>query len=359
MTKRIKATVAPAVLIWARTSAGYDLPLAAAKLKVDEEKLADWEAGDAQPSIPQLRNMATLYKRPLAVLYLAEPPMAFQPMQDFRRLPDIGPRKFSPNLTLEIRSAHQRRALALEMLAEAGEEAERFTLTTALNQNVETVGEAIRKAMGIDYAQQSRWHDYLVAFRTWRMRIEELGVLVFQATRLERDEASGFAYWAEMLPFMVVNRKDAYPRRTFSLLHELAHLMLHQSGVSDLDMDALRPQDAERIEIFCNQVAAATLMPRDVFLAEARVAEKGAGRHEWSDEVIKALSLTYGASREAVVRRLLTFNRTTDAFYKQKRAQYAREHQQRREREKAQNDGKGIPRNMPRETIANFGRPLV
>ncbi|HEV2817048.1 MAG TPA: XRE family transcriptional regulator [Allosphingosinicella sp.] len=359
MTKRIKATISAAVLTWARTSAGYDLETAAAKLKVEEDRLAAWEADEDQPSIPQLRKMAELYKRPLAVLYLPEPPLAFQPMHDFRRLPDFGPRRFSPALTLEIRLAHQRRSLALDMLAEGGEEAPRFMLRANLNENVEAVAGRIRDALKVDYGVQSGWRDFLAAFRGWRTRIEELGVLVFQASRIEHEEASGFAYWADTLPFMVVNRKDAYPRRAFSLLHELAHLMLHQSGVSDLEIDAPRPQNDERIEIFCNQVAAATLMPRDLFLVEPLVAEKGEGRHEWSDETIKALALIYGVSREAVARRLLTFGRASEAFYTRKRAQYAREYQQLREREKEKNEGKGIPRNMPLETVANFGRPLV
>ncbi len=359
MTKRVKAVVNPSVLVWARTSAGYDLAVIASKLKLDDERLIAWESGEDQPSIPQLRKLADLYMRPLAVLYLPEPPLAFMPMHDFRRLPDLGPRHFSPALTLEIRRAHQRRELALEMLGETGGETPTLDLNTTLNADIDSVGDGIRKALDVDYNLQAAWHNPLVAFRAWRTRIEKLGVLVFQASSLERDEASGFAYWAETLPFMVVNRKDAYPRRTFSLLHELAHLMLKQSGVSDLNVDAPRPRDDEKIEIFCNMVAAAALMPRAQFLAETLVDEKGLGQHEWSDEAIKTLSLTYGVSRDAVVRRLLTFGRVSTTFYQQKRVQYANEFRRQLELQRAQNADKPIPRNMPRETVANLGPTLV
>jgi Zn-dependent peptidase ImmA (M78 family) len=359
MTKRLKAAINPAVLVWARTSAGYDLATTASKLGLDESRISDWESGQDQPTIPQLRRLAELYKRPLAVLYLPEPPKTFQPMQDFRRLPDLGPRYFSPALTLEIRRAHQRRELALEMLEEAGDGVPSFTLRTAISADVDRAGEEIRKALDVVYGIQSKWRDPRVAFLAWRSRIEALGVLVFQASTIERDEASGFAYWADTLPFMVVNRKDAYSRRTFSLLHELAHLMLHQSGVSDLDLDAPRPQDDERVETFCNQIAAAALMPRSQFLSEALVAERGPGRHEWPDETIKSLASIYGVSREAVVRRLLTFNRTTAVFYQQKRAQYAAEFRARLAAQKEATADRPIPRNMPRETVANLGRTLV
>jgi len=184
-------------------------------------------------------------------------------------------------------------------------------------------------------------------------------VLVFQASRIASEEASGFAFWSDVLPFMVINRKDAYARRTFSMFHELAHLMLRQSGVSDLDIEGPRPADDEKIEVFCNQVAAAALMPRDLFLKEASIAAKGSGRHEWDDATVQSLSLTYGVSREAIVRRLLTLGRTTDAFYRRKRSQYAVEFQQQRQREREKNEGKPIPRNMPRETVADYGKPFV
>jgi len=359
MGNRTKALVNPAVLVWARTSAGYDLATAAVKLALDEERLAAWETGNDQATIAQLRKLAELYKRPLAVLYLPEPPMTFQPMHDFRRLPEFGLRHFSPTLTLAIRRAHQHRELALEMLAEAGETAPSFSLRTTLDADVEQVGAMIRQALDVDYSLQSSWRHPRVAFLAWRSRIEALGVLVFQAASIEREEASGFAYWAEKLPFMTVNRKDAYTRRTFSLLHELVHLMLQQSGVSDLDLEAPRLQRDAQIEVFCNQVAAAALMPREHFLSEAVVAEKGAGHHKWSDETIQVLANIYCVSREAVVRRLLTFNRTSKDFYQQKRMQYSAEFREQLVAQKAKNAGKPIPRNMPRETISNLGRPLV
>jgi Zn-dependent peptidase ImmA (M78 family)/DNA-binding XRE family transcriptional regulator len=359
MSKRPKATIKPALLIWARETAGFDLSTAAEKLDVEEEKLAAWEAGEDQPSIPQLRKAAELYKRPLAVLYLPEPPLTFQPMHDFRRLPDMGLRRFTPQLTLEIRAAHQRRELALELFEDVDEEPSVFSLTASIKDNPAAVGAFIRKALNVDYSLQSHWRDPRVAFLAWRSKIEDAGALVFQASRIESDEASGFAIWADTLPVMVVNRKDAYPRRVFSLLHELVHLMLRQSGVSDLEADGVRLQEDERVEAFCNHVAAATLVPQDLLLAEPIVTARGEGRHEWSDAEIQSLSMIYSVSRETIVRRLLTLHRASEDFYGRKRRQYAVEFQQQREREKAKNEGKPIPRNMPRETVADFGKPFV
>ena len=358
MAKRFKATINPALLTWARTTASYDLTEAAEKAKVEAETLRAWEAGDDQPSIAQLRKLAGLYKRPLAVLYLPQPPADPQAMHDFRRLPDLGPRRFSPGLALEVRRAQQRRELTVELYEENLVAPTPFNLTINERADPEAVGEQVRAALGIRHDQQSRWGNQLPAFREWRTRIEEAGVLVFQATRIESDEASGFAYWAETFPLIVVNRKDVYPRRTFSLLHELAHLMLRQSGVSEANVDAPRPAADAQIEVFCNHVAAAALMPRTAFLAEPLVAQRP-GVQDWPDDAIEVLSLTYNTSREGIVRRLLTFGRVTQGFYNGKRAQYAAEFRAQRQREREARGDDGIPRNMPRETIADFGRPFV
>jgi Zn-dependent peptidase ImmA (M78 family) len=359
MAKRLKAAIQPSVLTWARTTAGYDLDAAAVKLSLAAEVLTAWEAGEDKPSIPQLRKLAGLYKRPLAVLYLPEPPLAFQPMHDFRGLPDYGPRRFSPGLTLEVRSAQQRRLLALELFEDTSAEPVHFALEAAEGQDPESVGLAIRAALGVSYEGQRKWGDHRTAFRQWRTRIEEHGVLVFQTTRIESDEASGFAFWAEVLPTVVVNGKDVYSRRIFSLLHELAHLMLRQSGVSEMDVDAPRPDADARIEVFCNQVAAAALMPGQLFTQEAIVAARGVGFHEWSDAEIESLSNVYGVSREAVVRRLLSIGRATQAFYGRKRTQYIAEFVALKARQKAEAEGKPIRRHMPRETVGNYGRPFI
>lgn len=359
MAKRVKATINPDVLEWARTSASYSRPAAAEKLSINEDVLEAWEEGDDQPSIAQLRKLATLYKRPLAVLYLPQRPLTFQSMHDFRRLPESGSRTYSPQLAYEIRLAQQRRELALELAEEDGDdEFPSFALTTTLDASPEEVGREIRDALGVSFKIQAKWSDTRVAFIAWRSRIEELGVLVFQTTRVESKEASGFAHWAPKLPLIAVNRKDALGRRLFSLLHELAHLMIHQSGVSDLD-DGGRLASDQRVEVFCNKVAAAALMPKLQFLSQPTVGNAPPGRREWSDEEIGTLAKAFSVSREAVVRRLLTLERTTDEFYRQKRAQYLQEYAAIQARKRQQENKKPIPRNVPLETVSSVGRPLL
>src|SRR5262245_32253464 len=363
MAARVKALINPALVTWARETAGFSQAEAAERLGIEEARLATWEdpAADDAPSIPQLRKLAALFKRPLAVFYLPEAPQGFLVMRDLRRLPGTGARRYSPALQLEIRAGNERRELALELASDLELESPKFELRATDKEDPEKVGERIRAALGVTTELQLRWtdNDGRAGFNAWRFRIESKGVLVFQTTRFPSDEASGFAIAADTLPVIAVNRNDALTRRTFSLVHELAHLMIRVSGVSDLETDATRPPEDQQIEVFCNQVAAAALIPRDVLLADPQVGAQGTRSENWSDAEIRNLARQFNVSREALLRRLLTFDRTTDEFYQQKRRQYLAEYLASQARKREQAASSEMKRNMPQETVSNFGRPLV
>lgn len=361
MAKRVKAIVKPEVLTWCRTSAGYSIADAAGALRLRTEQLAAWETLDSDdaPSIPQLRKLSELYKRPLAVFFLQQVPRDFQVLRDLRRLPGTGPRIYSPAVILEMRRAEQQRALALELSEDLRETPTKFNLQAELREEPAVVAERIRTALGINFATQTDWAttDGRAAFNGWRKRVESVGVLVFQATRFDFDDASGFAIFEEVMPVIVVNRKDAVTRRTFSLVHELTHLLLRVSGVSDLDAEGDRSPEDSAIEIFCNQVAANALMPAREFRSVDVVRQKGAGRWEWSDDELTAIGKTFGTSREAVLRRLLGFNLTSEDFYRATRARLLEEYAAIKARQRESRSE--LKRNMPQETLSNFGRPLV
>jgi Zn-dependent peptidase ImmA (M78 family)/transcriptional regulator with XRE-family HTH domain len=363
MPARVKAIINPALISWARDSAGFTVAEAAQKLGIEETQLAGWEDPTVEdtPSIPQLRKLAGLFKRPLAVFFLPEPPKDFTVMRDLRRLPATGIRRYSPSLQMEIRAANERRELAVELAEDLEQEVPKLTLTATLGEDPEKVGERIRTKFGVTVPLQAQWRDNdgRAGFNAWRSRIEDAGVLVFQTTRFPSEDASGFAIAADTLPVIAVNRKDVPARRTFSLLHELTHLMLHVSGVSDLVTDAARSPEDQKLEIFCNQVAAAALIPKDALLTDPVVVAQGLRSINWSDGEIRELARQFNVSREALLRRLLTLDRTTVEFYGKKRQQYIAEHLANKATRKEEPEDAEIKRNMPQETVSNFGRPLV
>jgi Zn-dependent peptidase ImmA (M78 family) len=363
MAEKITAIVKPELITWARETAGFSIPEAAQRLGIEEDRLTKWEtvASGEAPTIPQLRKLAGLFKRPLAVFYLPERPKGFAVMRDLRRLPDTGIRRYSSALQMEIRAANERRELALELASDLDQELPKFNLSASYDEDPEKVGDRIRAAFAITLELQSRWRDAdgRTGFNSWRQKIEDAGVLVFQTTRFPSEDASGFAIAADTLPVIAVNRKDVPTRRTFSLLHELTHLMVHVSGVSDLVTDAARPPEDLKIEIFSNQVAAAALIPMEPLLAEPGVLAQGANSADWTDAEVSELARKFNVSREALLRRLLTLGRTTAEFYAQKRNQYLKEYAANKARQKELAEDAEMKRNMPQETVSNFGKPLV
>lgn len=356
MVKRVFAAVKPEILVWARTSAGFTLEAASTSLKIDATMLASWEAdGGEKPSVPQLRRLAELYKRPLAVFYLQEVPRQFQVVSDLRLVVPGEDRAYSPLLTHEIRVAQQRRELALELRDELDEPAKPFPFRLG-NESPEQAGELIRRFLGIEVVEIAKFGtdpNGRLGFNRWRAAIEQSGVLVFQSSRVPEDEASGFALAYDVMPVVVINRKDVPQRRLFSLLHEFAHIALRQSGVSDLKLYPARSQ-AFDIEIRCNVIAAAALMPKDELLRELN-ATTGDERI-LTDEAINRLARRFGVSRPALLIRLISQRVTDWDFYFQKVGQYRRDF----ERElKARPPLKNIKRNIPQESIGHLGRPFI
>jgi len=331
MGKGIEALVERGLLVWARRSAGYELHDAARKAQVKPDQLESWERGDSRPSIPQLRKLGRVYKRPLAVFFLPEPPMDFQPMRDFRRLPGEIAGVHSPQLRFEIRRAHSRRELALDLYEAVEGPPPQFSLRATLTDDPEHLGDFIRAALGITYDEQTTWTGLYAPLNHWRAALERAGVLVFQAVDIDVSEMRGFSISSTPLPAIVVNIKDAPRGRTFTMLHELCHIILHEGGLCDLFEESQRPPDEQRVEVFCNWVAGATLVPRHHLLEEDLVRGRG-GRAEWPDEEIGALAARYGASREVMLRRLLICERTTEAFYRRKREQFEEEYEDQQER---------------------------
>lgn len=359
MSARVLATIRPDILVWARTSAGYSLDAAAVASKFGDA-LRAWESGEASPSISQLRALAALYKRPLSVFYLQEVPNGFMVVSDFRRADSSRYMHFSPELTLEIRLSNQRRALARELMIELGEEPKVLDLEFSYKIHPEEAGLMLRRWLGIPLDKQPFKSDKSgrSGLNLWREKIESKGVLVFQAIRINSEEASGFAIYYPELPIVVINRKDAPVRRLFSLLHELAHLALRRSGVSELDVDSPRPPENQELEAYCNQVAASALMPSHLFNNDP-ILKAHDDRQDWANGEISQLAAKFGVSREAIVRRLLTFTRASQPFYLAKRQEYQKEYVEYQEQEKQARVGKEMKRNMPQEALSNYGRKYL
>lgn len=340
-----KAIIKPELLVWARGRAKVSAVDAAKAVNIAVERLTAWEAGEDAPTLNQLRKLATKYHFPLAVFYLPEPPLDFEPLRDFRRLPDADDKTVSPALALHIRAAYERRELGLELHADLGQPIEEFPLHATLRSDPEALGQAIREFFAVDADNQRAAARQGRSFDFWRRRLEERDVLVFVVSgphhSVELSEMRGFAIAQTHLPVIVVNGRDySQGGKAFTLLHELAHIVLGESAISNGSAEDLgNAPDEQNVERFCHAVAAAALMPRNLMLSFADVAPEG--EREWSDDSLRVIARAIGVSREAALLRLVFFGRASWAFYRQERERFREEYRQAAE-EKAQEAKKPV-----------------
>ncbi|MBE9075978.1 helix-turn-helix transcriptional regulator [Romeria aff. gracilis LEGE 07310] len=110
------AGIQPEVLKWARATAGYSVDEAAKKLKCDPTELINWETGKAAPTYAQLEKLAyLLYRRPLALFFLPEPPQEPDFKQEFLSLSEVEPEQLSPDALYLLRLAYALRLTLAEL----------------------------------------------------------------------------------------------------------------------------------------------------------------------------------------------------------------------------------------------------
>lgn len=330
----IKALVKPTLLAWTRARAKVSVADAAKAAGVTPDRIEAWESEsiDQAPTLSQLRALAGKYHFPLAVFYLPEPPADFAPLRDFRRLPDAADEAISPNLAYHIRTAFERREVALDLYDDLRATPESFPVRASLKDDPEKVGEAVRAFFGVEDEDQRRAGRQDRAFDFWRRRIEEHDILVFvvsgPAYSVALSQMRGFAIARPDLPVIVINGRDySQGGKAFTLLHELAHIVLGESAISNGTGEELGASAEERrIERFCDAVAAAALMPRRLVLSVPEASSPG--EREWTDTELQEIARGIGVSREALLIRFVSLKRATWDFYRTQRERFQLEYQQ-------------------------------
>ncbi len=316
--QRVEAMVKPELLVWARRSLHISTAEIAKKIHKD---IIAWEKGQKRPSIAQLRKLAKTYKRPLAVFFLPGPPTTEKLPADFRNLPSRRDYPLSKKSLLAIRRSRRIQEIAKELSQELGEKKRFDFVTASVNDNPEKISWKARKKLGITLDTQFSWQDRREALKAWKKALENSGIFVLEQS-MPIEEARGLSFYDSENPIIVINTKDSPSARIFSLFHELGHLILKVSGISDLTEKNFSEKRIRQQEIFCNYFAGAFLVPAE----NLHEAVSGKSRKEWPDELIRKLANRFNVSREVILRRLLILGLATRAFYQEKQAEYRKEY---------------------------------
>ena len=322
MTKRTPTSLCnPSLLEWARESMGYSLEIASQKASVNPEQLASWEAGDLAPSMAQLRTLARLYKRPSAIFYLKNPPRGWDAMRDFRRVQGATQKDWTPELHSEYRRANEQRESALELLELLSEQSlTDWKISAPNDETLATLArERLKEHSSLNDPTSPRGYQ---RFAYWASALERCGVLVMTSDGVSVSEMRGFSIHADQLPVIMVNGKEAWNGRVFSLLHEYAHLLLQAGGLCDQRVTERPSVPVRVLEARCNAIAASILIPKSMLLQDFMVASAPDGYSGWSKEDVLSIAGKYGVSAETALRRLLEVGKASRQLYEQRRAEW-------------------------------------
>jgi Zn-dependent peptidase ImmA (M78 family) len=258
----LRVEVKPELLRWACERAGFETEELIERIP----QLPAWERGEVKPTLKQIERFARTVHAPVGYLFLPEPPVERVPIPDFRTVGNQYIDHPSPDLLDSIYICQQRQEWYHDYARSMGETACPFVGAADLANDVEIVAARIRHALGFDIEARRQMRTWEEALRGFIEQADELGVLVMvngvvgsnNRRKLDPDEFRGFALSDDLAPLVFINGSDTKSPQMFTLAHELAHIWLGESGLSDVE-PACSPSN--RIEIWCNRVAAETLVP--------------------------------------------------------------------------------------------------
>ena len=333
----------PSMLVWARRAAGLSEERAARSVGLSPssrrtavDKLVAIESGATRPTRNQLVRFADAYHRPLTVFYLTSPPMPGRRGEDFRTM--SGPRPSPQDAALLdalLRAVRVRQSMVKAVLEE-DEDVPRpdFARKLSLDDTVRDAVAKLRQALGLSSDDGIRFRGRNDAFELLRNRIEDMGAFVLLLgdlgsyhTAISERVFRGFALADPIAPFIVVNPRDAIAARSFTLLHELAHICLGATGLSGDPPSASPGRTQDRIEFFCNDVASEFLLPSEAISSPFRL-----GSFDAAQERISELAEDWQVSGAMVAYRLWRTNQIETDIYRRLHASYARRWQDERER---------------------------
>ncbi len=210
--------------------------------------------------------MAKAYKRPFALFFLPDIPRDFQPLQDFRKK---GSKELTTSSIFIIREIQQKQAWISEVYAENDEIKLPFVGRFTLHDNPRIVAKDILNTLNINPAN----YKTETPIREWIDASETNGIFISRTSyihsrlKLDSEELQGFAISDSYAPFVFVNSEDWNAPQLFTLVHELAHIWIAETGISnEIEQGVRINNDSHPVELFCNEVAANALMPHEIVM---------------------------------------------------------------------------------------------
>jgi len=242
---------------WSITSSGWDKNLLREKMKVSEKVFISWFKGIAKITLNQLRDLAKRTKRPIASFFLAKIPEEKPMPKDYRLYPEqIG--KFDKKTVFAVRKARRLQDIVKNLMSNLYEERERKIREIKISESPIIIAEEIRNLFNLTEEKQKKFKNSYEFMKFLREKLEENNIFTFQISMPEED-ARGFALSDEFPSIATINSKDSIEARIFTLMHEVGHLLLNNTGISIPDFNS-----KNSVEKWCNEFSSNFLLPKEI-----------------------------------------------------------------------------------------------
>ena len=277
------------------------------------DKLNKWsDSTDATlPTITQAKKIAKSLHIPFAALYMNTTDIKIKEIPKYSNYRTLtGSLSIDDSgLNIAICDVLQERSFLIEESTELDIPLPSLSLPSCDTDDPIDWAIIIRKCFSIDLNEQYKCKSSRKFYLYLRERIESKGVFVQCFTDVPIEVVRGFSIFEKELPIIGINDDDRPPAKSFSLIHELVHLMKRESSVCNIMFNATSSQ---KEEVFCNAVAGELLVPKD---ALEIVLKNGNYKNPYTIDDISAIAKKFSVSKEVIIRRLLDCNFINNTEY--------------------------------------------
>lgn len=297
----VNVNIQPAIISWALSQTSEE------KLGTKlVDNIKHWLDGTKSPTFNQIEVFSKKSHIPLGYFFLQTPPIEQISLLEYRTLDSIQLTNPSRNL---IDTIHDMEAVQEWMVNYRKEwNYDTISIVGSLKgiTDISVIADTIRKDLGLNIEWYKDCGNPSEAFNKVRGLLEECGIVVMMNgivgknthRALDVNEFRAFAMVNEWAPLIFINGADSAGGRLFSLFHELVHLWI---GENDLYNDTKYSANGIKpIEVTCNAVAGALMVPKTVFLEK--------WNNNTNDDIhekIKELARMFRCSSSVIARRAL------------------------------------------------------
>ncbi|MBC6414888.1 MAG: ImmA/IrrE family metallo-endopeptidase [Bdellovibrionales bacterium] len=210
------------------------------------------EKGKKSPTPPQLTKLEELYQVPRWVFIAKKLPLEYQ----YEKKPSF--RKFKKSEAFNsfkirrlLSKVEQYRNLFLELRQDLDEPIQPFKIPFTPSNSAEETAKQVRKWLNLKEP---------LDFDSYRKKIEEQNIFIFMTSKFQswakadRESFRGMSIFHDRLPLIIINDSDYKKARSFTLFHELGHLLKKKMSINCESIN-------NKEEKWCDELAGCILIP--------------------------------------------------------------------------------------------------